>query len=501
MRKQQTDGRTGGAQVDRPTPAAVESERAVVGAVLENNALYETLADRLAEGAFHDPLMRRLWAKLPDMLAQGPVAVHDVAMLSESLPAGRKSDEDKAAARAQILDLVNHAAGTAFVDTHADRILEAWRRRRIRTLAQQADTRADDPNQDPADVLTDLAGQIEAIESGPGGGGILPAAVRGNAWEAEIPAREWLVRDWLPAGELCMLAGRGETGKSVLLLQIAAGLACDRERLNTCGGWLPGTSGCDVPALEKDPAPVVLANWEDSAAEALRRRERLHKYGGLAWAADPSINARLHCLPMRGFGPVWAPGGTGHISTVGRLTQQGYALRRYCQRVGARLLVLDPASLALSIEENSRPLVSLALESWAGWASESGCSVMLTGHPAKATEGEGADYSGTTAWRGLVRALWTLKHPDKEAEATTLETERRATLTLNKANYAMSGQVLNLQTVGKRAAWKITEESATGWQSGSARIRIPKDRLLTRWRIGRKPGRTCSRLPMRIRDP
>ena len=455
---------------DRPAPAVVESERAVVGAVLDNNALYDGLADRLPEGAFYDPLMRRLWAKLPDLFAQGPVSAHDVAMLPESLPAGRISDEDKARLRGQIITLGKDAAGAPFVDTQANKVLEAWRRRRIQTLAQQADTRADDPGHDPVDVLADLAGQIEAIESGPGGGGILPAAVQGQAWQAEIPAREWLVTDWLPAGELCMLTGAGETGKSVLLLQIAAGLACDREQLKACGGWLPGTSGRDVPALTKDPAAVVLANWEDSAAEALRRRERMHKYGGLTWAEDPSIDNRLYCLPMRGFGPVWAPGGTGHISTVGRLTQQGYALRRYCDRMNARLLVLDPASLALSIEENSRPLVSLALESWAGWANESGCSVMLTGHPAKATEGEGADYSGTTAWRGLVRALWTLQPPktDKSEAGPKTETERRATLTLNKANYAMSGQALNLHTVGRRAAWNVTEGEQDGEEDGEA---------------------------------
>ncbi|MCY4085556.1 MAG: hypothetical protein OXG37_01370 [Actinomycetia bacterium] len=107
---------------------------------------------------------------------------------------------------------------------------------------------------------------------------------------------------------------------------------------------------------------MVLAGWEDSRGEMLRRR-RLTELGGCPWAGDASIDRRLHVLPMRGHGPVWAPaeGGSRHIATVGELTVTGHELRDYCRRVGARLLVLDPSSLALALEENNRALVSLAL--------------------------------------------------------------------------------------------------------------------------------------------
>ncbi len=130
--------------------------------------------------------------------------------------------------------------------------------------------------------------------------------------------------------------------------------------------------------------------------------------------------------------------------------------------------MLDPSSLALALEENNRALVSLALEDWAGWASESGCAVVLTAHPAKAREGEGADYSGSTAWRGLVRALWTLRQPerDKDVNSDALSErqgnpnrpERVARLALNKSNYSWDGIGLTLRTVGGRAGWQLIDD-------------------------------------------
>ncbi len=277
----------------------------------------------------------------------------------------------------------------------------------------------------------------------------LPDPVVGDAWDVEDPDREWLVDGWLPAAELALLSGPGNVGKSLLVLQLANALATSQE----VPSWLPKgkKATAEAPALKSEEGvPVVMANWEDSAPEARHRRFRLHAFGDCKWADASDVKKHLHVLPMRGHGPTWGPGGTGHISVMGEVTKTGEALRRYCEAHKARLLVLDPVSLALAVEENSRPLVSVALESWAGWANDTGCAVLLTGHPSKVTEGEGSDYSGSTAWRGLVRSLWTLK-PLKDPDPNAAETH--AELILNKANYAKAGQILNLETHGRGAAW------------------------------------------------
>lgn len=325
----------------------------------------------------------------------------------------------------------------------------------------------------PAAAAADDAEALTILQDSAAPAPVLPEPLTGAGWEREPADREWLVDGWLPAGELSLLAGPGSVGKSLLALQLGAALACDRGPRLVGGDWLPAgrNIAATAPALATAPCPVVLAGWEDSQDEALRRRARLAMQGGCGWARHASIDARLHVLPMRGYGPLWAPAADGsrHIGTVGALTPSGEALLAYAEQHAARLLVLDPAGLAIATNENDRALVSMALDALAGWALRTGCAVLLTGHPAKATEGESADYSGSTAWRGSVRALWTLRAPDKtDADRGSAEwsrlvghdparAERVALLTRNKNNYGWDGDALTLATVGARAGWYLTD--------------------------------------------
>ena len=341
--------------------------------------------------------------------------------------------------------------------------------------------------QDAPDDATALAAFTAAVARK-----YLPDPLTGAGWDVTAPAREWLVDGWLPAGELSLLTGPGSAGKGVLVGQLAAALSCDRGPLGAQGGWLPAGPAVSAraPDLCPEPVTVVVGAWEDDRAELLRRRERLHRYGGCTWARDPSISGRLHALAMRGYGPLWAPpdDGSRHIATVGALTESGKRLMAYAEDLKARLLVLDPIGLCLYLSENDRALVSAALDALAGWSSKTGCAVLLVGHPAKATEGEGADYSGSTAWRGSVRALWTLRAPDKRevdhdcAEWSRLvgsdpgNPEKVAALVKNKANYGLDGISLTLATRGKRAGWHLADPvpapskgTANGAKNGSKR--------------------------------
>ena len=296
----------------------------------------------------------------------------------------------------------------------------------------------------------------------------LPKALVGDAWNDEVPERQWLVDDWLPAGELAMLTGRGETGKGLLALQLGAALACDREPLHHAGGWLPAGAAIEAtdPDLCPEPVTVVLAGWEDDRYELLRRRHKLAMRGGCGWASHPSVNDRLHVLTMRGFGPAWASPEKDRFGP-GELTAAGLSLLEYCEHVKARMVVIDPVGLALALQENDRAAVSAALDELAGWAMRTGCTVLLVGHPAKATEGEAADYSGSTAWRGCVRAMLTLrKPPDKAIEQNherwqTLRGEKGwelvSRLGRNKSNYGPSGDALTIATRGGAGGWYLTD--------------------------------------------
>ena len=325
---------------------------------------------------------------------------------------------------------------------------------------------------------------------------LLPDFLTGAEWQGKLEPRRWLADGWLSAGELSMVAGPGEVGKSLLLLQLAAGLACDRDILNKHAGWMPWSGGEHPPDLCTDPITTVVCNWEDDVREMLRRRRRMGEFGKLGWITHPSINGRLQAAPMRGKGAIFGGSEGQHIATRGALTDTGKALLGHCEKVKAGLLVVDPVSLGISVNENDRSLVSEALETFAGWCSDTSCAVLLAGHPAKSKEGESADYSGSTAWRGLVRALWTLRYPEaltnptkglteskEKAEAREIAARIRkeyaarknrvAELSLNKNNYAFSdGLMLTLETIGESAAWhartpiKIDVKQAAGAGNG-----------------------------------
>ena len=72
---------------------------------------------------------------------------------------------------------------------------------------------------------------------------------------------------------------------------------------------------------------------------------------------------------------------------------------------------------------------------WDAWARETGCAVLLVSHPAKATAGEGADYSGSTDWRNAARAAWLLSMRPVPGEERNRDAERYHVLSLDKSSY------------------------------------------------------------------
>ena len=217
--------------------------------------------------------------------------------------------------------------------------------------------------------------------------------------------REWLIDGWLPRGRLTMFSGWGGLGKSRLALQILAALE-----------WRPPASYV-WPSKQNQPQtpkvrPIihrehdfgVLASWEDEQGEVHRRINDISQ----SWYTQPMnqfVMDRTAYINLRGRGPLWAPLGiSGHISTMGGHTDLAKRLRGLCEDKGATLLVIDSAAAAYGGDENARALVRAFLGDWDMWAEESGCTILLIGHPPKS----GAVFSGSTDWHNAVRNLWSL---------------------------------------------------------------------------------------------
>lgn len=263
--------------------------------------------------------------------------------------------------------------------------------------------------------------------------------------------REWLVRGWLPEGRITVYSGIGEGGKSRSALQLAAAIAAGSPY------WFPGeghAKGIPIEPMNADGSakgarPVVFASWEDEVSECWRK-----VHDGIAAAiegeakVDPGklpgvFGNRLRFAYLGAKGPVWAPaaGATGHVSTMGALTAAGAWLRRYCEEVGARLLVLDPLAAAYACSEIDRGLVRAFMSSWDQWGIANGCAVLIVSHPSRASLGETEFHSsGSTDWHSAARAAWVLERADTgrgpEREGGGREPDEQPRLSCVKSSYA-----------------------------------------------------------------
>ena len=279
-----------------------------------------------------------------------------------------------------------------------------------------------------------------------------------ETWDGAAPPapRRWLVDGWLPAGRVTMLAGPGGVGKSRLALQLAAGIA------SGTGSWIE-TPSPDMlklgSAVEVGGSPIVYATWEDEPEEVWRRLSQLS--GSAAPWATPQRLRPLHVADMFGHGPLWAPkaGRGGHPDSLGATTSAGHELRRHCERVGAKLLVLDPLAAAYGGDENVRQSVRAFVSDLDFWARANGCGVLIMSHPSKG----GADYSGSTDWEASVRSMWTLRKekikPGPPAEGWQLARP--------KSNYGDAVQPVRLDwdATGGGLRWKVTGK----WPDGATR--------------------------------
>ena len=227
----------------------------------------------------------------------------------------------------------------------------------------------------------------------------LPAVIRHD----EITPRSWLVYQWLPAGELALLAGAGGTGKSLLALQLCYAVATGTDFLGeTESVTMSGVKG-----------RTVYATYEDGADELHRRWNAIHDYRR---AED---DEQLQVLQLKGLGGLWIDGRASGV--LDRL------LSHHCG--DASLLVIDNVSRAFTGNENDRSEVSAFHDTLDGFAAQTGCAILLIGHTPKS----GAAFSGSTQWVNGCRVVWAMEHQQGNGENTG---KYATNLSLFKSNYS-----------------------------------------------------------------
>ena len=222
--------------------------------------------------------------------------------------------------------------------------------------------------------------------------------------EVEDYEMEFLIDSWMPADCLTILTGSGGIGKSYLSLQYITALAMGYDA-NTYA-LMP--SNTKIPDKDKqDPIDIVIASYEEARIEVWKRIKRIcHE---LQWPDYDTLSKRIHYVDLQGMGPAWGVATGDHLTLRSKMLPLGEYLLSESQRIGARLLVLDPSAAVYGGSEIARESVREFTSALNAWCRETECATLLIAHPPKS----GDDYAGSTDWLGSCRAMWTLRQEER----------------------------------------------------------------------------------------
>ena len=247
--------------------------------------------------------------------------------------------------------------------------------------------------------------------------------------------REWVVPGCIPCGEVCLLTGPGGLGKSTLAIMLQVALAS--EKVN----WL------EYPTM---PAVASLGLYaEEDHNELARRFQGVRRRLGVDWADMP----RVLYAPLKGK----------EVLLTQHNVQEGWVdptpvlneLHELISRFEIRLAVLDSLNRMFASNENDRPMVTGFCRNLEAVATETGCAILLLGHPSKSAMVDGSGYSGSTAWDSMVRARAFLSYvvePDPEMLSAAEKAAPLLRLSWKKGNYAARSPDIELQISFDEAA-------------------------------------------------
>jgi replicative DNA helicase len=208
---------------DRPLPHSLEAERAVLGAILLDNASLAAVRHLVQAGEFFHDHHRRIFERMERMATAGkPI---DLITLTEDLQ--RCECLDSAGGVAYVAELLDGVARVSNVEHYAGIIAEKAQLRAIIRAAHSLEQEGLQAGTSATALLlraNQLFGSIAADR--PRDAKLRLATAKEFAWRDATSERPWIVGCLLPAGSQTIWQGRPKVGKSHTLLQLALDAAC-----------------------------------------------------------------------------------------------------------------------------------------------------------------------------------------------------------------------------------------------------------------------------------
>ena len=344
---------------DRPPPHNLDAERAVLGAILLDNAMLKLVAQKLRSEDFFLAEHRRVFRAMLALAGQ-PI---DLITLVDQLE--RHGELEATGGAGYISTLVDGRARVTNVEHHTTIVREKAALRRLAHLGDEIARRALERDANVEALAREFAAASSAVASGAGrnsdtshaGFNLVPLA---DLLAEPTEAVSFIVKGRLPTGGLSLLAGKPKAGKSTLARCLALAVACGEPFL----GW-PTVRG-----------PVIYLALEEKRAEVREHFNRMGATGEenlLVHAAQAPQNA----LP---------------------------AVRELAERHRPVLIIIDPLLKLVRVKDgNDYAEVMAALEPLLVLARETGAHILAVHHLGKGERSEPGDsILGSTAFFAAV---------------------------------------------------------------------------------------------------
>jgi RecA-family ATPase len=241
-----------------------------------------------------------------------------------------------------------------------------------------------------------------------------------------VPAREFLDSgSFFPMRNVSGLSGDGGIGKTLLALQLAVATASADLQ------WL----GFDI----LHHGCVLFLSAEDDRDEMHIRLADICEAEGIDLHSLDDTLAFLHCA---GHDVVLATEEKGRVKPAEAFSR----LRKACEKVRPKLLILDPSANLFQVNEVNRNSAITSIALLRGLAIDFDMHVLLLAHPSLSGMNSGSGMSGSTGWHNALRSrlYLTTKRTLNGGDEEEADPDARY-LTPKKSNYAKLGEALPLR--------------------------------------------------------
>ena len=227
-----------GSLLDRVLPHNHDAERAVLGALLVNNAVYAELAATLRPADFYRHAHAAIYRAISELLERSGGSA-DLLTVRDAL--SRAGTLEQVGGPAYVASLVDGVPRAVNARHYAGIVRQKAQLRRLIAMADHIQMAAYEDERDPEEILADADRGILQLRHGAGSSRTLSLMQSSDEWLADLewrashrgeligvgsgyPSIDALTNGW-QAGDLIILAARPSIGKTTLAINTAAAVA------------------------------------------------------------------------------------------------------------------------------------------------------------------------------------------------------------------------------------------------------------------------------------